>query len=428
LFVSPPPCPGTFVCTSTTPSRSKGYINHRNIHKPRLVVHTEDFVINNITAYTTIPGKQKVGLIERRKTYVPDSMDFARELFQAALARTQGIAASDAACCVCFFVGACSLLTFILPSIYRCFLSPQNLKKKYDAEWALVTGGSSGIGRALVERLAKQGLNLIIAAMDDDLLVNTAKELQNDYPSIEVVPVPVNLGTDGYMEALDAVTAGKDVQIVFCNAGFMMTGFYTTKALGAQLVNYNCNITSHVKITHEYVRRMQASNLRGCVVFTGSPAGFLPSPFSVMYGSTKAFVTEFASSLSCEIRADGIDVSVVHPSPVGTRFYDKADKIDEIKFFMSTAATPDTLARALLTAPGNLVVYNQGYYPFVAQLLLILCDRAFLTEIMCRIAHTLGSYKEIKESGAVSGEKKKKGGEPGRKKKKKGRARSKQRK
>ena len=151
-----------------------------------------------------------------------------------------------------------------------------------------------------------------------------------------------------------------------------------------------------MKITHEYVRRMQEANLRGCVVFTGSPASFLPSPFSVMYGSTKAFVTEFASSLSCEVRADGIDVSVVHPSPVGTRFYDKADKIDEIKFFMSTAATPDTLARALLAAPGKLVVYNQGYYPFVAQLLLILCDKAFLTEIMCRIAHTLGSYKEIK--------------------------------
>ena len=302
---------------------------------------------------------------------------------------------------VVFAVGALSILTLILPHIFRLFLRPQNLKKKYDASWALVTGGSSGIGSALVERLARQGLNIVIAAMDDDLLKNTTSELRNDYPSIKIISVPVNLGGDGYMEALDEATKDKDIQLVFCNAGFMMTGFYTSKPLAAQMVNYDCNITSHVKITHEYVRRMQESSLRGCVVFTGSPAGFLPSPFSVMYGSTKAFVTEFASSLSCEVRSDGIDVSVVHPSPVGTRFYDKADMIDEIKFFKKTVTGPDTLARALLAAPGRLVVYDQGYYPFVVQCLLMVVNKSFLTEIMCRIAHTLGSFKEIKIASAL---------------------------
>ena len=49
-------------------------------------------------------------------------------------------------------------------------------------------------------------------------------------------------------------------------------------------------------------------------------------------------------------------------------------------------------------APGKLVIYNQGYYPFVAKFMLMLTDRAFLTEIMARIAHTLPSYKVIKEN------------------------------
>ena len=168
--------------------------------------------------------------------------------------------------------------------------------------------------------------------------------------------------------------------------------------MAAHLINYNCNVTCHIELAHEYVKRMQESNLSGCVVFTGSPAGFLPSPFSVLYGSTKAFLTEFAASLSCEVRSDNIDVSIVHPSPVTTRFYDKADKIDEIKFFMKTGTTPETLANALLSAPGKLVIYNRGYYPFVAKFMLMLADRAFLTEIMVRIAHTLPSYKVIKEN------------------------------
>jgi short-subunit dehydrogenase len=58
---------------------------------------------------------------------------------------------------------------------------PQNLKKKYDAKWALVTGGSSGLGKALSEKLAQQGLNVVIAALGDDLLKNTTAELKTKY-------------------------------------------------------------------------------------------------------------------------------------------------------------------------------------------------------------------------------------------------------
>lgn len=288
--------------------------------------------------------------------------------------------------------------TFLLPCLYRMFLYPQDLKKKYGAEWAIVTGGSSGIGKALVGELLKQGLNVLIVAMDDPLLRQTTAEYQGQYPDLEVIPVPCNLGEPGYMEKLDEYTKDKDVQLLFCNAGFMMTGFYTSKPMKAHLVNYNCNVTCHIEMAHEYVKRMQEANLPGCVVFTGSPASFLPSPFCVLYGSTKAFLTEFATSLSCEVRADNIDVSIIHPSPVTTRFYEKADKIDEIKFFMKTSTTPLTLAKALLAAPGRLVIYNQGYYPFVARLLLMFVDRAFLSEIMARTAHTLPSYKAIKAS------------------------------
>jgi NADP-dependent 3-hydroxy acid dehydrogenase YdfG len=55
------------------------------------------------------------------------------------------------------------------------------LKKKYDAKWALVTGGSSGLGKALSEKLAQQGLNVVIAALGDDLLKNTTAELKAKY-------------------------------------------------------------------------------------------------------------------------------------------------------------------------------------------------------------------------------------------------------
>lgn len=60
---------------------------------------------------------------------------------------------------------------------------PQNLKKKYNAQWALVTGGSSGIGKALSLRLARDGLNLVIVAIGDALLDDTVAELKAEFPN-----------------------------------------------------------------------------------------------------------------------------------------------------------------------------------------------------------------------------------------------------
>lgn len=66
--------------------------------------------------------------------------------------------------------GFLGLLTYYVPFILATLLPTQDLRKKYSASWALVTGGSSGIGKAIARRLALQGLNVVIAALGDDLL------------------------------------------------------------------------------------------------------------------------------------------------------------------------------------------------------------------------------------------------------------------
>ena len=216
------------------------------------------------------------------------------------------------------------LAAYFLPLLYIRLRGVQDLKKKYGASWAVVTGGSTGIGRAICEELAKQGLNVVVAALPDKFLEPAVAELSAAYQGQEFVAVGVSFapGAD-YLEKIKAATADKDVQIVFNNAGFIVTGFFDTQPLGKHLVNMECNATAAVAITHHFAAAMMRKGLKGCIVFTSSASAYIPNPFAVSYGATKAYMSQFAASIAVELSCKGIDVLVVHPSPVASHFYNK---------------------------------------------------------------------------------------------------------
>ncbi|KAK9866169.1 hypothetical protein WJX84_001062 [Apatococcus fuscideae] len=238
-----------------------------------------------------------------------------------------------------FFLSTGSYLLLALFSA----LPARNLKKAYNAKWALVTGASSGIGLALTKKLAKQGLNVVVVALNDQLLHDSCEELTLQHPATSFRKVGVDLASPGFMPGILDATRDLDIQVVFCNAGYMLTGFFHTLSVEKQLANMHCNATSAVEITHYFLSRMTAKKLRGCFVYTSSAAAAIPSPFSVLYAATKSFLSSFGASLAIETKHLGIDVLVFHPSPVSSRFYDKAHKIDVLEMFKKLAVDADAL-------------------------------------------------------------------------------------
>eukprot|EP00899_Mesostigma_viride_P015264 jgi/Mesvir1/23739/Mv18678-RA.1 len=293
--------------------------------------------------------------------------------------------------------GLLSLGSYIVPRFLVSLMPKQNLKRKYQAEWALVTGASSGIGRSISERLAEQGINVVLVALDDDLLASTEAALSAKYANLKFRAVGADLGArdaSSYLTKIVKATEDIHVSLVFNNAGYILTGFFRQVTLEAFTKNMDCNMTAAVWITHHFLNRMLAAKRKGAICFTSSAAAFIPSPFASGYGATKAFLSSFASSLAVESKYYGIDVAAVHPSPVSSRFYDKAADLDSFKFTNKFAVQPAQMPDEIFAALGRATWHDIGGFAFVSRIVTKTLEYNFLAQLFARTAHLMPDWKK----------------------------------
>lgn len=301
---------------------------------------------------------------------------------------------------LCTITGAVFLCLSILPYLvwhyFVSFSAPQDLKRRYSATWALVTGASSGIGKALAFKCAEQGLNTVLVAKPDDLLDGTFSEISKDFPELSFRKVPVDLGTQGYVEDVANAIKDIDVQVCFLNAGYIQTGLFHKTALPKLYANLECNVGHVVGLTHLLVNRMTTMKEQkgGCIVLTSSAAAVMPAPFAALYNSTKAFLSAFGSSLAAEVATSKIDVMVFHPSPVASRFASSADhKIDILEFFNLFAVPPSKLPNAMFAAVGRCIWRDFGFIALMFRMLSKVMDFNLLAWASAATIHMTPDFK-----------------------------------
>eukprot|EP00727_Mastigamoeba_balamuthi_P010145 m51a1_g5753 hypothetical protein (337) ;mRNA; r:1196024-1197363 len=260
---------------------------------------------------------------------------------------------------------AVTLLAYFVPLalVSRLVRRPQNVRALYGARWALVTGGSSGLGLLFAKRLASQGTATLasccpllpaLACASDQLLRKAQKELEDEFPERTFRCVAVDLSAPGYLDQLRAATADIDVQVVVSNAG--CGGILALHATSEDSLEHflTLNATSHAQIARHYYTLLVQKHLPGAIVFTSSAMAFIPMALSEPYCACKAFLESFARSLSMAAREHAVDVLAVLPGAVtGTRFYDPLPAVTALGPALVLSQPPHAVVDDALCALGR---------------------------------------------------------------------------
>jgi 3-hydroxy acid dehydrogenase / malonic semialdehyde reductase len=182
---------------------------------------------------------------------------------------------------------------------------------------ALVTGASSGIGRAIATRLAASGHHVLALARNGAALEDLARETGAE-------PVVADLSDTA---SLGRALAGRRVDVLVNNAGMLSTkGPFQDMQPEAIAGHVSTNVTGPLHLTRLVLPGM-VERRQGHVVFVTSIAARVPQPDLAVYAATKACLAHFSDSLRLDLLGTGIRVTDVAPGRVQTELY--RDALDE---------------------------------------------------------------------------------------------------
>jgi short-subunit dehydrogenase len=172
--------------------------------------------------------------------------------------------------------------------------------------WALVAGGSSGMGAEFATQLARMGLDLVLVAEAAEPLEAHADSIRGAH-GVEIRTAVVDLGDRDVLERLRAATRGLEIGLLVYNAAHSYVGRFLDEDIASRLKTIDVNCRGPVLLAHEYGRAM-AERGRGGILLMSSLAGLQGCALVATYAATKAFDLVLGESLWDELGEHGVDV------------------------------------------------------------------------------------------------------------------------
>jgi short-subunit dehydrogenase len=186
--------------------------------------------------------------------------------------------------------------------------------------WAIVTGASSGIGKALAFEFAKGGFHLFLTGRNEKVLAEVAAECSKEFDvRTEVFSADLSRfdSTDKLIAAL--ASQPRSYAVLVNNAGFGIHGDFASSDIDQELQLLNVQLAAAMKLTKAVLPSMIA-NRSGKILNVSSVYGFAPVPHQSVYSACKSFLLSFSTSLRNELDGTGVTVTVFCPGITQTEF------------------------------------------------------------------------------------------------------------
>ncbi len=210
---------------------------------------------------------------------------------------------------------------------------------------ALITGASSGIGKATALAFAKAGINLALVSRSEEKLAAVASAAQQT--GVEAKVYPLDLAQiDQVQEKMGSIAADFGaIDILVNNAGMGYTGALSETPLADWVGVMNLNLTS-VFVCIMGVLPMMRDRNSGTIINVASIAGQQVFPGWGAYSVSKAGLIALSKTLAAEERANGIRVTVICPGAVNTEIWET--ETVRVNFDRSAMLTPEIVAQSIL--------------------------------------------------------------------------------
>ena len=241
-----------------------------------------------------------------------------------------------------------------------------------EGKTALVTGASSGIGKAFAELLAEKGYSVVLTARRADRLEALAADLKARH-GVATHTVVADLAEPDAPAAIAKELAARQltIDLLVNNAGYGVPGSYVNVSWSDHARFMQVMVTAVLDLTYRLLPGMLQRGW-GRIINIASVAGMVPSPAGhTLYGASKAFVIRFSEAIAAENAPKGVNATAVCPGFTWSEFHDVTgtrDKMNNMPGFLWLKA--DDVAREGYAAVmnGRPVVVNGRIYQFLVWL------------------------------------------------------------
>jgi hypothetical protein len=235
-----------------------------------------------------------------------------------------------------------------------------------NGKWAIVTGASSGIGKALAVEFANAGFNVLLTGRNQEALEQVASECRKTSQALTEI-VPADLSDPESADHLAAIVAAasRPYEVLVNNAGFGISGSFSQTDLGSEIDLLNVQLSAALKLTKAVLPGM-IGRRSGRILNVGSVYCYSPVPFQAVYSASKAFLLSFSAAIRNELAPSGVTVTVFCPGITQTEFRSRAGIIEKNKASGMTAEAAARIAFRETMRGKSVVVPGMTNRVFVA--------------------------------------------------------------